>query len=138
MKIVYDITNGLPVHAYQDPKEPGRFALPANSVEIEPPSFDQDTQTCSFDGTEWVVANIPIPEPDPEQEPIPAMDQLRMQRNYLLSVSDWRMNEDYPYSDKEDWKVYRQELRDLPANSSPELNEDGQLTNVVWPTTPGS
>lgn len=138
MKIVYDKANGSEVIAYEDPMEPGRFALPAGSVDIEPPSFDIDTQTCSFDGTEWVVANIPIPEPDPEQEPIPAMDQLRMQRNYLLAVSDWRMNEDYPYSDKEDWKVYRQELRDLPANSSPELNEDEQLTNVVWPIAPGS
>ena len=33
-------------------------------------------------------------------------------------------------------KAYRQELRDLPATSSPELDADGQLTGVTWPTNP--
>lgn len=61
---------------------------------------------------------------------------LRIQRNQLLSQTDWRMTEDYPNTDKEAWKTYRQALRDLPANSSPELNENGQLINVNWPEKP--
>ena len=64
------------------------------------------------------------------------MDQLRNQRDSLLMQSDWRMNEDYPYADKEQWKTYRQALRDLPANSNPELDENGNLTNVTWPERP--
>ena len=31
---------------------------------------------------------------------------------------------------------YRQALRDLPANSEPELDEQGNFTNVVWPEVP--
>ena len=81
-----------------------------------------------------------------EEEPISAIDWetfkatslLRMQRNSLLMQSDWRMNEDYPYADKEQWKTYRQALRDLPANASPTLDENKMLTNVTWPTEPGA
>ena len=138
MKIVYNQSNGSEVIAYPDPKNPDRIALPADSTEIAPPTFDKSTHTCAFDGTQWVVTEIPVPEPDPAQEPIPAMDQLRMQRDSLLIQSDWRMNEDYPYADKEQWKTYRQALRDLPANASPSLDENGMLTNVTWPTEPGA
>jgi len=28
-------------------------------------------------------------------------------------------------------------LRDLPANSEPQLDENGNLTNVNWPVPPG-
>ena len=138
MKIVYNQSNGSEVIAYPDPKNPDRIALPAGSTEIAPPTFDPNTHTCVFDGTQWIVTEIPVPEPDPAQEPIPAMDQLRMQRDSLLMQSDWRMNEDYPYADKEQWKTYRQALRDLPANASPSLDENGMLTNVTWPTEPGA
>ena len=136
MKTVYNKQNGSEVIAYPDPKNPDRIALPAGSTEIAPPTFDPNTHTCAFDGTQWVVTEIHIPELDPAQEPIPAMDQLRMQRDSLLQQSDWRMNEDYPYADKEQWRIYRQALRDLPANSNPELDENGNLTNVKWPERP--
>jgi hypothetical protein len=138
MKTVYNQSNGSEVIAYPDPKNPDRIALPAGSTEIAPPTFDPNTHTCVFDGAQWVVTEIPVPEPDPAQEPIPAMDQLRMQRDSLLMQSDWRMNEDYPYADKEQWKTYRQALRDLPANASPTLDDNGMLTNVTWPTEPGA
>lgn len=62
--------------------------------------------------------------------------QLRIQRNQLLQQTDWRMTEDYPFNDKEAWKAYRQALRDLPANSSPALDEFGNLTNIIWPEEP--
>ena len=136
MKIVYNQSNGSEVIAYPDPKNPDRIALPAGSTEIAPPTFDPNTHTCAFDGTQWVVTEISVPEPDPAQEPISAISLLRMQRDSLLMQSDWRMNEDYPYADKEQWKTYRQALRDLPANASPTLDENGQLTGVTWPTPP--
>jgi hypothetical protein len=136
MKIVYNKSNAAEVIAYPDPKNPDRIALPAGSTEIAPPTFDPNTHTCAFDGTQWVITEIPVPEPDPAQEPIPAMDQLRMQRDFLLQKSDWRMNEDYPYADKEQWKTYRQALRDLPATADPQLDENGNLINVTWPEEP--
>jgi len=136
MKTVYNQSNGLEVIAYPDPKNPDRIALPAGSTEIAPPTFDRSTHTCVFDGTQWVVTEIPVPEIEPTPEPVPAMDQLRNQRDSLLMQSDWRMNEDYPYADKEQWKTYRQALRDLPANSNPDLDENGNLTNVTWPERP--
>jgi len=56
-----------------------------------------------------------------------AVDALRMERNQLLAESDWRAMSDLTMSD--DWKTYRQALRDLPANTA-------DPTDVTWPTTP--
>lgn len=65
-----------------------------------------------------------------------AMTLLRNRRNNLLSRSDWRANSDVTMS--EEWKTYRQALRDLPASASPSLdsNYDLDLTSVTWPTEP--
>ena len=56
---------------------------------------------------------------------------LRHYRDTLLRESDWTQFTDSPLSDskKNEWKIYRQQLRDLPAASSnPE--------NPGWPTKP--
>ena len=37
---------------------------------------------------------------------------------------------------KTEWKTYRQALRDLPAKTTPSINERENLTNVTWPTKP--
>jgi len=62
------------------------------------------------------------------------MDDLRRLRNTKLAQSDWRMVSDYPYEDQSAWLSYRSALRDLPQNSSPD--ENGNLTNINWPTPP--
>jgi len=62
---------------------------------------------------------------------------LRNIRNMMLVSSDWQMmkaNETNVGIDN--WKTYRQALRDLPANSTPSLDENGNLTGVTWPTKP--
>ena len=61
---------------------------------------------------------------------------LRQKRNQLLAVTDWRATVDYPNPDKQAWLDYRQALRDLPETADPQLDENGQLTNVIWPTPP--
>lgn len=71
-----------------------------------------------------------------ELEKAEPLRQLRIQRNSLLAQTDWRMTTDYPYNDKADWEIYRTALRDLPSTAEPALDENGQLTNVVWPTPP--
>jgi hypothetical protein len=54
---------------------------------------------------------------------------LRKERDLLLAESDWTQIPDVPEAVKTAWQTYRQELRDLPANTSdPE--------NPIWPTKP--
>ena len=62
------------------------------------------------------------------------MRVLRLKRNQKLAETDWMANSDVTMSD--DWKKYRQDLRDLPSTVEPELDEDGVLTNVTWPEKP--
>jgi hypothetical protein len=60
-----------------------------------------------------------------------AWDQLRGQRNGLLLAFDYTQLPDAPLtaSGVADWATYRQELRDLPANTS-------EPRTPTWPTQP--
>lgn len=53
----------------------------------------------------------------------------RSTRNNLLVETDWMANTDVTMADN--WKTYRQALRDLPAHSNWPNLEDGD-----WPTKP--
>ena len=63
------------------------------------------------------------------------MRLLRQERNRKLAETDWMSFSDSPTMTDE-WKTYRQALRDLPSAAEPKLDENGQLTNVTWPTKP--
>ena len=64
------------------------------------------------------------------------MTQLRFERNKKIAESDWRANSDVTLSDE--WKTYRQALRDITSGASPKLDSVGRLdmTSVTWPTEP--
>ena len=62
------------------------------------------------------------------------MRLLREERNRRLQETDWRFRSDLTPS--QEWIDYCQALRDLPSTASPELDENGQLINVTWPTKP--
>ena len=64
------------------------------------------------------------------------MRLLRIERDTRLAKTDWRASSDLTLAD--DWKTYRQALRDLPASTSPSLDSDGNLdlSSVTWPTEP--
>ena len=62
------------------------------------------------------------------------MRLLRQERNRKLTETDWWVLPDRTASQEQ--KDYRQTLRDLPATAEPKLDENGQLTNVTWPTKP--
>ena len=68
------------------------------------------------------------------------MRLLREERNQLLSETDWVVarSTETGVAIPNDWKTYRQALRDLPASSSPQLDSyyDLDLTSVTWPTKP--
>lgn len=67
------------------------------------------------------------------------MKKLREERNIKLLETDKYLISDWPHLSeevKQAWITYRQELRDLPATATPQLDENGNLTNVTWPTPP--
>ena len=59
------------------------------------------------------------------------MGQIRSQRDGQLSVSDWTQIGDATLGDHtaEEWRTYRQALRDLPSTYS-------RVSAVVWPEDP--
>ena len=69
-----------------------------------------------------------------ELEALEPMRLLRLERNRRLVETDWMALNDVTVS--VEWKTYRQALRDLPATTDPQLNENGMLTNVTWPEVP--
>ena len=73
-----------------------------------------------------------------EQRKEDAMTKLRSERDALIPSTDKYVTWDYPIRDelRKKWKRYRQHLRDLPGMSSPDLDEDGNLTGVEWPAVP--
>jgi hypothetical protein len=69
-----------------------------------------------------------------------AKSDLRSLRYSLLVQTDWRALPDSPLSDSEkaEWIVYRQALRDLPANN-PDVSYPvggGELQNFTLPEKP--
>ena len=56
---------------------------------------------------------------------------VRMERNGMLSQSDWTQIADAALGahTAEEWAAYRQELRDLPGGFT-------KVSEVVWPTPP--
>jgi len=61
-----------------------------------------------------------------------AWSDLRKQRNYLLAQTDWMALSDRVMTQAQ--IDYRQALRDLPATADPQLDDQGNLTNVTWPS----
>ena len=68
------------------------------------------------------------------------MRLLREERNQLLSETDWvaARSIETGVAISNDWKTYRQALRDLPASATPKLDSSFKLdlTSVTWPTEP--
>ena len=99
-----------------------------------------------YSGLEWLDSNTTKPTETEinnkisELDSAEAMRLLREERNQLLSETDWMVTKSIEtgVAIPNDWKTYRQALRDLPASSSPQLDSyyDLDLTSVTWPTKP--
>jgi hypothetical protein len=63
--------------------------------------------------------------------PLVGINEVRGIRDTLLSETDWRMVSDYPEANQDEWKTYRQELRDLPNGYRPIAG-----SGIIWPTKP--
>ena len=64
-----------------------------------------------------------------DKKPLKDLARLRRERDQLLAESDWRDLPSYPGADQAAWRTYRQQLRDLPADT-----EDA--SNPIWPEKP--
>ena len=66
-----------------------------------------------------------------EELEIKQWTSMRVNRDGLLSSSDWTQMPDSPLTDakKQEWATYRQALRDLPENTT-------DPANPTWPTKP--
>lgn len=75
-----------------------------------------------YDG-QWYLAGYAPQKPQEVKE-----QEVRAVRNQLLKESDWTQTLDAPLreEEKEAWRVYRQALRDVPA-------QEGFPENVTWP-----
>lgn len=98
--------------------------------------------TCDNEITYWSDDSITKPTESQITAEMTRLDNeepmrlLRIERNILLTACDWRASSDLTLSD--DWKTYRQSLRDLPASASPKLDSNGNLdmSSVTFPTEP--
>ena len=99
-----------------------------------------------YSGLEWLDSSQTKPTETEinnkisELDSAEAMRLLREERNVLLSETDWvaARSIETGVTISNDWKTYRQALRDLPASSSPSLDEfyDLDFSSVTWPTEP--
>ena len=106
-------------------------------VQIEQtPTYDDKTQRVVFatspvfNGGNWVIACTVVSKTSEElaQQDAGQANSVRSQRNAKLSQCDWTQLADSA-ADKAAWAAYRQELRDVPAQT-------GFPWEVTWPTQP--
>ena len=98
----------------------------------------------TYEGINWLDKTQTKPTEDEVNKKIDElkaaepMNLLREERDRLITLTDWRASSDLTMSDE--WKTYRQSLRDLPASADPKLDSEGLLdmTSVTWPSKPNT
>ena len=101
----------------------------------------------TYNGIMWDDKNQTIPTEEEVTAKVTELETaephrlLREERDKRLTACDWVVAKHTEHGKMvpEDWKIYRQALRDLPSISyRPELNEFGTLKmdSVAWPTPP--
>jgi len=64
---------------------------------------------------------------------------VRIERNEKLKDSDWTVMDGSPLntSKKDEWKTYRQSLRDIPQGTVPVIDIDQNIVSgLTWPAEP--
>ena len=117
MYVTYNITTGAISGWSNKPRTPASgYAEVQSDDYLDQEHWYYDAATDTFSGPT-----------DAEQNALD-MQTLRLQRNELLSQSDWTQVADAPV-DAQAWATYRQALRDLPENTT-------DPRNPTWPTKP--
>lgn len=130
-------------------KENPNLSLPNNITNIEgyayviktePPSYDELRQKLELDAPvkkddNWFTAFKIV---DLDEETVNnnirkftenEANKVLNQRKYLLIESDWTQMPDVNLPNKEQWAVYRQQLRDINK-------QEGFPLNIKWPDPP--
>ena len=98
------------------------------------PAYDHTvnlSRTALQKSGKWVEVWISTPATPEEiqQRTAVKINEIRSERNRLLTDSDWTQLPDSP-ADKTAWATYRQQLRDITNQTDP--------FNIVWPIAPAS
>ncbi len=108
-------------------------ALIPNYHELDPKvQWSYNSITNDYDTLTWESSVIPKPTKTEIESKLAELNlenkknKIRNKRNELLAETDWMASSDVTMSDE--WKAYRQSLRDLPATTDPD--------NPVYPTPP--
>lgn len=106
-------------------------SIPADAVEISTEQHAAILDGLSA-GQIAVVVNGKVElaaPPPPSIETL--MQSLRNERDRLLAASDWTQMADAPLSESQQaaWRIYRQQLRDLPETIT-------DPANIIWPEAP--
>ena len=118
----------------------------SEALNILRPDSSWNLTGSEYSGLEWLDSSTTKPTETELNTKVAELDAaepmrlLREERDILLSETDWVVarSTETGVAIPNDWKVYRQALRDLPASSSPQLDSyyDLDLTSVTWPTKP--
>jgi len=118
----------------------------ADALTILRPDSSWNLDGSEYSGLEWLDSGATKPTESALNTKVAELDAaepmrlLRKERNQLLSETDWMVTRSIEtgVAMSNDWKTYRQALRDLPASSSPSLDEfyDLDFSSVTWPTEP--
>tara|TARA_B100000614_G_scaffold69127_1_gene61404 strand:- start:94 stop:444 length:351 start_codon:yes stop_codon:yes gene_type:complete len=105
-----------------------------NVVDVADTAFEVHSSLtwmdCSDDSvnTRWTLVDGVLTPPSNEitsQD----WDKFRSSRNKKLQQSDWTQSRDVSLSNDNEWKTYRQALRDLPTSTT-------DPRSPSWPTKP--
>lgn len=103
-----------------------------NVIDVDPdnvPDWCADWPEVIEAGIGWTYDGHSFSEPPESPVDLEKLAaQTRMQRNQLLTDSDWTQMPDAPV-DQAAWATYRQALRDIPQQA-------GFPTDITWPTKP--
>jgi hypothetical protein len=115
--------------------------LPVRKVTVEYNEMIHKVNSYSYTVSDFYVEEIPVfVEMNVDvamfqEKKKSFMSNLRLERNSLLEKCDWTQLEDFTnISIKNQYKDYRQKLRDLPAEY--ENLEDYNTAVVAWPVKP--
>ena len=118
----------------------------ADALTILRPDSSWNIDGLEYSTIEWLDSGATKPTESELNTKVVELDAaepmrlLREERNILLSKTDWMVTRSIEtgVAMSNDWKTYRQALRDLPASSSPSLDEfyDLNFSSVTWPTEP--
>ena len=100
-------------------------------------SITSDCKICNWTDSRPEPTEAEIQAKIAELEALEPLRLLRIERNRRLAETDWIIVKGLEQSvDLTEWKTYRQALRDLPATAEPQLDNQGNLTNITWPEVP--